>query len=132
MIALLSYLNPLAWPAGVQWGVVGAALLALSFYAPFGARFLRMVGVAFLCLGAAYHKGQADCAAKHDLVALRAENAVLTGRLQTLENLSQADAVRALEDNKAIDELRKKIDETPANAGACLDIDTVRRLRGAR
>lgn len=132
MIALLSYLNPLAWPAGAQWGVVGAALLALSFYAPFGARFLRMAGVAFLVLGAAYHKGQADCAAKHDLAALKAENAVLTGRLQTLENLSQADAVRAIEDNKAIDELRKKIDETPTNDRPCLARDAVRRVRGAR
>lgn len=131
-MTFLSYLNPLAWPAGIQWGVVGAALLALSFYAPFGARFLRMAGIAFLVLGAAYHKGQADCAAKHDLQALRAENAVLTGRLQTLESLSQADAVRAVEDGKAIDELRKKIDETPANAGPCLDIDASRRLRKAR
>jgi hypothetical protein len=99
MLSWLFFLiNPLAWPLGFQCLVIGGALIALSFYIPIFKQVMRYAGIALLVMGAAYQKGSADCAAKHDAANLRAENAVLIARLQTLENLSQADATRAQAD----------------------------------
>lgn len=56
----------------------------------------------------------------------------LEDRIEALSKVAEAHNIRALEDAKQIEELENQANETPANSGACLDIDSARRLRNIR
>lgn len=52
----------------------------------------------------------------------------LTGRIQTLNELADADAKKAEEDAKRISELEALANATPKNDAPCLDRDAARRV----
>jgi hypothetical protein len=99
------------------------------FLTPIG-RYLTIAAIAVLFIGGAYVRGRSDCKAMHAVANLRAENAVLIARLQTVENIAQADAERAIADTAEIERLKGLIDATPQNPNACGDDGLSRRLRG--
>lgn len=63
---------------------------------------------------------------------LSEQNEVLKDRAKTIAFLGESNTKRALEDSAKIEQLEKLANETPANSGACLDIDSARRLRNIR
>jgi energy-coupling factor transporter transmembrane protein EcfT len=96
-----------------NWKVAAAAVAVLAIY--FGGQALWTVG---------YNAKVAEVVA--------AQTKQLQDQLDRMNRASEADAKRAQEDADKIAQLESKANETPANTGACLDIDGARRVRDIR
>ncbi len=57
---------------------------------------------------------------------------ILEGRIDTMNKTAALHNKRAEEDAAKIEELENQANETPANSGACIDVDSARRLRNIR
>lgn len=57
---------------------------------------------------------------------------ILEGRIDVMNKAAELHAARAMVDAAKIEELENIANETPANNGACLDIDSARRLRNIK
>lgn len=58
--------------------------------------------------------------------------ASLRGRIEAVNKLNEAHGKRAAADAARLAELEKQVNETPSNAGACLDRDAAGRVRSVR
>lgn len=57
---------------------------------------------------------------------------ILEDRIDVMNKAAALHSARAVEDAAKIEELENLANETPANNGACLDIDSARRLRNIK
>ena len=57
---------------------------------------------------------------------------ILEDRIEVMNKAAALHSARAVEDAAKIEELENLANETPANNGACLDIDGARRLRNIK
>lgn len=110
--------------------VVVLAVIALGAVAWF-AKNWKVAVAAVVILGAGLAYQQIDKNAYQRRVAEEAAEKVkiLQGRLDTMNQANQANAERALQDAARISELETQANETPANAGDCLDRDGAGRVR---
>ncbi|MBN9601802.1 MAG: hypothetical protein J0G33_02605 [Afipia felis] len=128
-MAFLSFLSS-------NWSL---ALVVLLVVAAVGAAawFLKnwwLAAFAALIL-AGYYYGQQQWMAGFNDKANRdakAAVAILTKRIDALNNAAAEDAKRAEQDAKEISDLREKANATPPNDAPCLDIDAARRVRGIK
>jgi predicted negative regulator of RcsB-dependent stress response len=126
MTWLLSYVwANFALIAVVTLAVVGLGLLA------FFLKNWKAALIAVVILGAGFGYMWIDKNAYQRRVSEEAAEKVsaLENHIQKLNVASEADSKRAAEDAIKIAELEAKANETPANNGACLDIDSARRVR---
>jgi hypothetical protein len=103
----------------------------------FGLRGMAIAGAISLLVGFSvgwsWRDSRCDAAAlRLQVESLQAETTILYQRLRTADMIADADAQRAQADQDIIEELRKRADETPANANACLPADAARRVRDIR
>jgi predicted negative regulator of RcsB-dependent stress response len=108
-------LGAVAWFAK-NWKVAVAAALVLA------------AGFAYMQIDkSAYQRRVAEEAAAQ-IEMVRSELKTAQGRLATLQKISDADAKRAFDDAKRIDELETMATATPRNDGAALDAATAKRI----
>jgi shikimate kinase len=97
---------------------------------------LIVLGVAaVVAFGGGWKTRDAFCdtaKAKQEAANLQAGIKLLNERLETSRVIAEQDANRAKADAERIAELRRKINETPANNEACLDPDAAGRVDGVR
>lgn len=126
MMWALSYLwANFALIAVVTLAVVGLAVLA------FFLKNWKAALAALVVLGLGFAYMQIDKSAYQRRVSEEAAEKVkaLTDQIDNMNKVAEADVQRAIEDATKIAELEGKANETPANNGACLDIDGARRVR---
>lgn len=102
--------------------VVVLLVIALGAIAWFAKNWkVAVAAILLVCAGLGYQ--QIDKNAYQRRVSEEAAErvAVLQGRLDTLQAVSQADAERALKASAIITELERTASMTPPNAGPCLD-----------
>ncbi len=112
IVLVVVVLGAVAWLLK-NWKVAAAAVAVLAVY--FGGQALWTAG---------YNAKVAEVVA--------AQTKQLQDQLDRMNRASEADAKRAQEDADKIAQLESKANETPANTGACLDIDSARRVRDIR
>jgi cell division protein FtsX len=127
------------WALSYLWAnfalilVVTLAVVGLGFLAFFLKNWkAALAAVVVLGLGFAYM--QIDKNAYQRRVSEEAAERVdaLKKQIKNMNEAAEADALRAIEDANKIAELETKANETPANSGACLDIDGARRVRNIK
>jgi uncharacterized membrane protein (DUF106 family) len=57
---------------------------------------------------------------------------MLQSQIHKLNSANEADAQRAIEDQKTIEQLQEQVNATPKNDASCLDADSARRLHNIR
>lgn len=113
--------------------VVVLLVLALGAIAWFAKNWkVAVAAILLVCAGLGYQ--QIDKSAYQRRVSEEAAErvAVLQGRLDTLQAVSQADAERALKASAVITELERTASLTPPNAGPCLDEGAAGRVGGIK
>lgn len=126
MMWLLSYVwANFALIAVVTLAVVGLAVLAFflkNWKAALAALVILGAGFAYMWIDkTAYQRRVSEEAAEKVLA--------LENHIKKMNDAAEAHDKRAAEDATKIAELEVKANETPANSGACLDIDSARRVR---
>jgi apolipoprotein N-acyltransferase len=113
--------------------VVALLVIALGAVAWFAKNWkVAVAAVLILAAGLAYQ--QIDKNAYERRVSEEAAEKVKTlqARIDTMNQINQANAERAIEDATKIAEMERIASETPANAGACLDRDAAGRVRSIK
>lgn len=113
--------------------VVVLAVLALAAVAWFAKNWKVAVAAGLVLMaGLAYQ--QIDKTAYQRRVAEEAAQRVqvLQGRLDAVAAAGEADAKRAADNAAALEDLRQKASQTPANAAACLPEDAAKRVGDIR
>ena len=109
--------------------VVVLAVVALGTVAWFAKNWKVAVAAAcVLAAGLAYQQIDKTAYQRRVSEEAAARVTVLQGRLDTLQAVNQADAVRALAANARIAELEALAAQTPANDTACLPEDAAKRV----
>jgi apolipoprotein N-acyltransferase len=109
--------------------VVVLAVVALGAVAWFAKNWkVAVAAVAVLAAGLAYQQVDKTAYQRRVSEEAAAKVAVLQGRLDTLRDVNQADAERALAANARIAELEARAAQTPANDTACLPEDAAKRV----
>ena len=113
--------------------VVLLAVVALGAVAWFAKNWKVAVAAAcVLAAGLAYQQVDKTAYQRRVSEEAAARVAVLQGRLDTLRDVNQADAERALAANARIAELEALAAQTPANDAACLPEDAAKRVGDIR
>lgn len=109
--------------------VVVLAVVALGAVAWFAKNWrVAVAAVGVLAAGLAYQQIDKTAYQRRVSEEAAAKVAVLQGRLDTLRDVNQADAERALAANARIAELEARAGSTPANDTACLPEDAAKRV----
>jgi ABC-type bacteriocin/lantibiotic exporter with double-glycine peptidase domain len=126
VMAALSFLLT-NWQAILALGLLVVILGALAW-------FLKnwKLAVAAVAIAALYFAGQAlwtNGYKTHVAEEVEKQTKALREQINQMNVAAEMDAQRAIDDANKISELETKSNETPANSGACLDIDGARRVR---
>lgn len=113
-----------------QWIIIGLGLVVGLGVLAFITKNIKLVLAAAVIVGVGL-AGQALYSAGYNAKVnedVAARTAILTERLQTLQNLSEADKQRSDNDTATIKRLQEAADATPVNNNACLDEGAADRI----
>lgn len=128
-MALLTYFAA-HWmlASGVTLAVIGLGVAAYVLKnAKFALAAIALAVAGFFYQGAVTHGIQLQLNKE-----IAQQNETLKERADTISKLGEQNTKRAIEDAIEIQRLEQLANETPANSGACIDIDGDRRLRNIR
>lgn len=113
--------------------VVVLAVVALGAIAWFAKNWKVAVAAALVLLAGLAYQHIDKTAYQRAIAEQKArEVALLQARIDTLSDINNANAARAIQDEVKINKLREQASQTPANTADCLDENAAGRVGGIR